>query len=433
MEIQDDLSILRKATGALAEWEEEKHPRKPAGQGSGGQFAPKGEGGAGGGIPETHREGEEEETPEMAGPDGGKKPTEKPERKVRGGVEDEINDHKGVWIDVPDKDWTVFVRDGETLDEAYARQLEEAVAGEWGKPAQRFAQGIKRDEEKKRRAEEKKVRAEAKGEGGQGGVGPDLSDKQKKMVEDAKKALVRLGNAKDEAEELVGDAIGRIGADFRDAADIVIEALGGREQAKREAMVAEMSTEAAAGEARPPKAEISDEEANRLFDEIFGPSKPGEKPGAAFVEEAEGMTPGGAQAVSEGREPLIIGSGYEEQGRREREEEVGPTYEELFGEPPTPSGKAETPFDEAETKIEEEVVEEGGGALEPSTGDLFEEFFGKPEEGKAPEASPEPEEMSPEELNRRVIDLFGEPAPKNETEMEADRKKKERERSSESP
>lgn len=253
MEIQDDLSILRKATGALVEWEEEKHPR-----GEGGKFAPKGSSASAGA----------EEKPE------------KPERKVKGGVEDEIDDHKGVWIDMKDKNWTIFVRDGETLEEAYARQLAEAVEGHWGKPAQKFAQGLKREEDRKRKKAEAEQKAKLKEEAAATGRTPA----QEKIVQDAKRAMITLGASKAEAEEAVETAIKIIG--IKDAGDLVSVALGGLPGNK-------WPEPKPASEIKPGPAHEASSEDEQLFEEIFGkPPKWGDE------DEVEGEV-GGNEEVEE--------------------------------------------------------------------------------------------------------------------------------------
>jgi len=394
MEIQDDLDVLRKATGALVEWEEEKHPR-----GEGGKFAPKGT------TKPPPKEDEDGETATAVEEDEGKTPvTERhPDRKVEGGVEDEIDDHKGVWIDMPDKDWTIFVRDGETLEEAYGRQLEEAVNGDWGEPAQKFARKLQREEARKKRAEAKSERAkmtEAEREARAAWEGeenvPKFTREQFAMIEDAKKLLMDFGESPESAKKFVHTAA-RIG--FMDFEDLVQSALHERRRhtgkepekpksEKPKTPVApatpadhgkaeyEQFIEEYFGEEKPGPNPDLDLEEDELLEQLFGPDKPEEeeeKPGTPNVweqaQQEERHTPPPEEEieaepyeVSEEEYQEIVGGG-EEAPPGWGEEEFDPAkldeiLSELMGDVPPPpefSEEDERAMERRRQKLQEEA------------------------------------------------------------------------------
>jgi len=328
MEIQDDLSILRKATGQMVEWDEEKHPR-----GEAGKFAPKGSGGGG--------EGAEEKL--------------KPERKVKGGVEDEIDGHEGVWINLPDKKWSVFVRDGETMEEAYSRQVESAAAGDWGKPAQDIARRLKREDARKKRAEEREGKKMAPN-----GSGRTVAEER--IVNDAKKAMRTLGASKEEAEEAVETAVKIIGV--TNAEDLISVALGGKpggfgesekkpesEEAKREREKFIEEFHQATAEAKKPPEQTEQEMRDlQQFMEFFGEKPKDSTPEPAFDEDDPEIKRLMAEIFEEPKawdeeeeavphtpppEELEIGDGGE--GPELSQAQIDQMFEDLFGgEAPAP-------------------------------------------------------------------------------------------------
>jgi len=246
MEIQKDIDVLRKATSSIAEWEEEKHPRA-----RGGKFAPKG----------TTKPSPEDDDPKDF---------------KRRGVEDDVFDHKGTW-----ESWNgqhLFVRYDEGMEEARERTNREVEDGEWGPKAKKLLTDKEAAEEKRSRGkrrspvkeEQQRARAEWEGEENV----PKFTREQFRMIEDAKKALVQLGNSKEESKRLVHEAA-RIG--WTDLEDLIRMALGGKKMTtapKREAPKPEKKPEEKKPDApSKPKPDAGKREYDKFIDEYFGEEK----------------------------------------------------------------------------------------------------------------------------------------------------------------